>query len=86
MYEYDVRNVLKLLWDGQLPSLQDPMGVSGYIAPCKSDAARTDALSKLETAYTRAQNARDESAKGKISEAFDWWRLLYNYEFPTYSY
>jgi hypothetical protein len=86
IYDYDVRNVFKLLWDGQLASMQDPMGVSGYINPCRSDVALADALSKLQTAYTRAEKAREESSKGKIPDAFYWWRLLYNDVFPTYYY
>jgi hypothetical protein len=86
IYEIDVKNVLKLLWDCQLASMQDPMGVTGYIAACKSDAFRQDALSKLDTAYTRAEKAREASANGNVSGAFDWWRLLYNSEYPTYYY
>lgn len=86
VYDIDVRNVLKRLWDGQLAAMQDPMGVSGYIPACKSDATRADALSKLETAYTRAEKARGAAMNEKISEAFDWWRRLYNDEFPTYYY
>lgn len=86
IYEYDVRNVLKFLWDGQLASMQDPMGVSGYIAACKSNAFRQDALSKLGTAFARAEKAREASRKGEIPDAFYWWRLLYNNEFPTYYY
>lgn len=86
IYDIDVRNLLKMLWDGQLASIQDPMGVSGYIPACKSDAARVDALSKLETAYARANKARMAATNDKISEAFDWWRLVYNNEFPNYYY
>lgn len=86
IYEYDVRNVFKLLWDCQLANMQDPMEVSGYITACRSDAARADALSKLQMAYTRAEKARVESDKGNISDAFCWWRLLYNEEFPSYYY
>jgi hypothetical protein len=86
VYDIDVRNVLKMLWDGQLAPMQDPMGVSGYIPACKSDAARVDALSRLGTAYARADKARTAVTNGTISEAFDWWRLLYNNEFPTYYY
>ena len=84
VYDIDVRNVLKMLWDGKLASMQDPMGVSGYISACKSDAFRTDALSKLETAYARSEKARTAASNNRTSEAFDWWRLLYNDEFPTY--
>ena len=84
LYEYDVRTILKQLWDGQLASVQDPMNVSGNIYACKSEAQRADALSKLATALNRANNARDESDKKNVSGAFSWWRLLYNDEFPTY--
>jgi len=83
-YEHDVRNIFKLLLDLDLSKMQDPMGFSGYIAPCTSKVAKTDALSKLNTAYIRAQKAVEESKNGNIAEAFDWWRLLYDNEFPTY--
>jgi len=84
IYYMDIQRVLKMLWDNQLATLQDPMGVSGYISACKTEALRKDALSKLGTALTRATNASEAVGKGKISDAFDAWRLLYYYEFPTY--
>jgi hypothetical protein len=86
VYDIDVKNVLKMLFDCELGSMQDPVGISGYIPACSTDTKKQDALSKLETAFTRAQNARDEAIKENVSKAFDWWRLLYNYEFPTYYY
>ena len=84
IYDIDVKRVLSQLRDCKLADMQDPVGISGYIAATKSDAAYKDALSKLDTAATRAEKAREAATAGKISEAFDWWRLLYNYEFPTY--
>ena len=84
IYYWDIQKILKMLWDNQLAAIQDPMGVSGYISACKTEALRKDALSKLETALTRATNAREAVEKEKVSDAFDAWRLLYNYEFPTY--
>jgi len=86
IYEFDVRNVFKLLWDAQLASMQDPMGVSGYISACSTETKKQDALSKVGTAYSRADKAREESRKENISDAFYWWRLLYNESFPTYYY
>lgn len=86
IYDYDVRNVLKLLLDCQLANMQDPLAVSGYISACKSEASREDALSKLQTAFTRAEKAREAASKGNISDSFNWWRLLYNDQFPTYYY
>jgi len=84
IYEQDVRNVFKLLLDCQLANMHDPMGISGYISACHSETARTDALSKLQTAFTRAEKAREESMKSNISNAFYWWQLIYNDAFPSY--
>jgi hypothetical protein len=84
VYDIDVKNFLKLLSDNQLASTQDPMGISGYIKACSTEAKRLDALSKLATALSRAEKARDAAMKDDISTAFDWWRLLYSNQFPSY--
>ncbi len=84
VYDIDVMAVLKSLWDHQLAKLQDPTGVSGYVPACKTDAQREDALSKLNTAVVRAQKARRASIEGDTSDAFSWWRFLYDDAFPTY--
>lgn len=84
VYDIDVKRVLAQLRDTNLASMQDPMGVSGYIAACSTDAKRADALSKLNTAATRAENARDAAAANNVKLAFDWWRFLYADAFPTY--
>ena len=82
----DVKRVLCQLRDCKLADMQDPMGVSGYIPPCKTQALYEDALSKLDTAATRAEKAREAAEKGNIADAFEMWRLLYYYEFPNYYY
>lgn len=84
VYSIDVRKVLRKLFDSGLADMNDPMGVSGRIAACKSSAAKVDALSKLSTAVTRAEKAWLAESNNKISEAFEWWRLLYGERFPTY--
>lgn len=86
VYDIDVKRVLRNLWDGQLADMQDPMSVSGNIPACKTEALRADALSKLGTAVSRAEKAREAADKGNIQDAFYWWRLLYNDQFPTYYY
>lgn len=86
VYDIDVKRILCQLRDCKLASMQDPMGVSGRISACKSQALLDEANSKLDTAATRAENAREATERGDISNAFAWWRLLYNDEFPTYYY
>ncbi|MCK5019440.1 MAG: nucleotidyltransferase [Candidatus Peribacteraceae bacterium] len=83
-YSFDVRKVLKILWDSQLAAIQDPMGISGYINPCTTQAKKIDALSKLNTALIRAQKARDAENSEKISDVFYWWNQLYDGRFPSY--
>lgn len=86
VYDIDVKNVLCHLRDCGLARMQDPLRISGYISACRSDAAYRDALSKLQTAAIRAEKAREATVNDDISTAFDWWRLLYDNEFPTYYY
>jgi len=84
VYDIDVKRVLQELWNCQLSDMQDPMGISGFIPASKTAAFRTDALSKLGTAVMRAEKARETADKGNIQDAFYWWRLLYNDQFPSY--
>jgi hypothetical protein len=86
VYDIDVKQFLVQLAASELADMQDPMGVSGLIPACKTHAFYLDAISKLETAATRAEKAREETGKGNILNAFDYWRLLYNNEFPAYYY
>lgn len=84
IYSIDVKNVLRNILNGGLARMQDPTGIGGYIYPCKTDIKHEDALSKLETAVTRAEKAREAEEAGYIADAFDWWNKLYYYEFPKY--
>jgi hypothetical protein len=81
-FDVDIRNILKLLHDNQLARLQDPMGFSGYVLPCKTEAQKRAALSRLATAYGRAVNAC-EYRTAKLDLAFEWWQKFFNYEFPA---
>jgi hypothetical protein len=84
VYDIDIKRILAMLRDNELAGMQDPTGMAGYIYPCKTDAFKRDALSKLKTAATRAEKALDATLNSDIKLAFDWWRLLYDDNFPTY--
>lgn len=71
VYDIDVKNVLKILWDSQLTRIQDPMGISGYISACKTEAQKEAALSKLFKAFTRAEKAQQASIAENPQLAFD---------------
>ncbi len=85
-YPIDIKQILKHLIDIELVSMVNPSGISGSIQACSSYANRMDALSKLNTAYSRACKARNEEEKGDIKEVFGWLDLLFNGNFPSYYY
>lgn len=84
IYDIDVKQVLCWLRDIELADMQDPMGISGYISPCKTQAKYDDAISKLKIAATRAEKAREAEKNGNTKEAFEWWQLVYDNQFPSY--
>lgn len=86
VYSIDVMNILKYLFEIELAPMADPVGISGYITACSSQVQKDNALSKLETAYKRACEARNAEGREDIKSAFEWWNLLYNGKFPPYYY
>lgn len=83
-WPFDIKFFLNRLLDHSLAAMNDPSGQTGRIEACSSDANKQDALSKLKTAAARADRALEHYEAGRISQAFDEWNLLWNYEFPSY--
>lgn len=83
VFDIDIRNILKLLCENGLPRLQDPMGFSGYVSPCKTESKWKTAMSKLTVGYSRAIHAC-ENRTIRPDLAYYWWQKFYNQEFPTY--
>ena len=83
-YAIDVKRIFSHLNSVNLAKIRDPMGVSGLIAPCRSEAEMLTAKSKLSTALSRATKVRTAEEAGDIAEAFDWWNKLFAYNFPNY--
>jgi len=84
VYSIDLKTILNQLWVDQLAAMQDPIGISGYIKPCNTEAQKKESLSKLATASVRADKAREAEENGDIANAYYWWNLLFNGEFPAY--
>jgi hypothetical protein len=83
VYDIDVKNILNKLLEINLASIRDPMGISGLISASKTPSQKDTALSKLKTAVSRVEKAATSKATGNINDAFYWWNILYNYEFPS---
>jgi hypothetical protein len=63
----------------------DPAGygddVGGYL---NTDEKIKDAVSRIETAYSRALKAEDLARRGYIADAVDKWRMVFGEYFPAY--
>ena len=82
VYDIDLKRVMKLLYDNQLASIRDPMGISGSISACSSDSKKLDALSKLSTGLTRAEKAY-EQRENDLDKCFYWWNMFFDGRFPS---
>lgn len=83
-WPYDVHRFLAFLLSQRLAAMNDPTGATGRIEACSSESTREEALSKLNTAVSRALRAKDNYVSGRIREAFDDWNLLFAGQFPSY--
>lgn len=82
-YDEAIFNIFNELYRVQLADMRDPMGISGLIPATKTAAQKDVALSKLNTALSRSEKACNARIKGNIDEAFRYWDLLYNNQFPA---
>ncbi len=82
-YPADVHRALRHMQIKELAAMHDPLSLGAKIYPC-STATLPTALSKLNTAVTRAAKAIEANSAGKTAEAFDWWDKLYNGGFTAY--
>lgn len=86
LYHYDIKIVLSNLLSSNLAKMNDPLGISGAISPCNTQAQYDDAISKLNTAARRAENALAAIKNDDVKNAFSWYSLLYDGNFTNYYY
>lgn len=85
-YDIALCTILKKLHSCSLEPIQDPKGICGYVPACATEAKRMNAFTKLATAKTRADEAREAGRAGRTSEAFGCWDKVFAGKFPSYYY
>ena len=75
---WDLYLTLKKMRDVELSAMNDPTGLGSRFGSCSSDANRLNAMSKLNTAVSRALRAKDYAADGYESLAIEQLKLLFN--------
>jgi hypothetical protein len=83
VHVWDVCLILERLHGHQLAAMNDPRQAAGRIHACSSDATRSEALSKLLTAATRARKALDAHLAEKPADAFYYLDQLFGGQFPA---
>jgi hypothetical protein len=83
IHVYDLCLVLEKLLSHGLSAMNDPAGATGRIHACSSDAARSVALSKLDTAVTRARKALDAYKVQRVDTCYHYLDLLFGGNFPA---
>jgi hypothetical protein len=75
---WDLHASLKKMSDAKLASMNDPTGLGSRFGSCSSESNKADALSKLDTAVTRAHKARDYAKNSDHANAIEQLKLLFN--------
>jgi len=86
IYSWDLRDIFAKLKNSGLAALDDPAGASGKIPACRTSRQTEEAQSKVATAARRSVEAKKDEDAGKTGDAFAWWNLLFNYNFPSRFY
>ena len=87
LFDIDIAKLLGNLWDCQLAPLRDPRFSSDnlWLTPCSTENMRLFALDQVGRSADWADEAVEHRYAGRISEAYDRWRMVFNSRFPTYT-
>lgn len=82
-YQNCLNDAFRLLADREGASLNDPLGISGRIPAAMTDAQRRAFTDAASYAAEKSGRALDAEVGGRVAEAFDYWKLVFNQEFPS---
>ena len=75
---WDLYLTLKKMRDASLAAMNDPTGLGSRFGSCSSESNRLEAMSKLQSAVSRALKAKDFETAGEDEKAIEQLRLLFN--------
>ena len=75
---WDLHLALKSIHDAKLAAMNDPTGLGSRFTATSSETKRADAMSKLSTAVSRAEKAREHEKGGDHARAIAQLELLFD--------
>jgi len=82
-YQNCLNDAFRLLRDRAGASLNDPLGISGRIPGANTDGQRQSLTEAARYAADKSASALNAEVAGRIGEAFDYWKMVFNNEFPS---
>ncbi len=82
-YQNCLLDAFRLLRDRAGKALTDPVGVSGGVPAVATEAQRTALVDHARYAAEKASAAIDAELAGNINDAFRYWDLVFNNDFPA---
>jgi hypothetical protein len=82
-YQNCLNDAFRLLRDRAGAALNDPLGISGRIAAVNTEAQRQTLTEAARYAADKSSRAIDAEIAGRVAEAFEYWKLVFNGEFPS---
>jgi SMODS domain-containing protein len=82
-YQNCLFDAFRLLRDRGGASLNDPVGVAGYIAATATETQRLSLVEHAKYAAEKATSAINAEVAGNINDAYYYWKLVFNQEFPS---
>lgn len=82
-YQECLKDAFRLLRDRAGAALNDPLGISGRIPATNAEGQRQALTNAASFAYDKAGNAILAEVMGLTDEAFKYWNMVFNGEFPA---
>jgi hypothetical protein len=82
-YQICLLEAFRLLRDRGGAALNDPLGISGRIPATSTENQRAALASHARHAAEKAASAIEAELAGRIDEAFYYWKLVFNHDFPS---
>lgn len=83
-YQNILLDTFRLLVSRKGAGLRDPLGIAGVIPACRTDPQRSTLISHASYAAEKAERAINAELSGNIDDAFAYWNLVFNGNFPAY--
>lgn len=82
-YQNCLLDAFRLIRDRGGKALTDPIGVAGWVAAAGTESQRSTLVEHARYAADKASSAIEAEIAGKIDDAYYYWKLVFNQDFPS---